>query len=205
MSTATDNTWTHVASRRRPAAMGWGEPTIRTPAPAASTTRPGFSFSSSSTVSALEGRATKKPTAAAPWKAAAAPPAAPKQPDLSSLHDFPSLGGSTTRGTDTRYTVDDEHIIPTWAKTVKEMVAREDVAGPITQRPHASAPPKSHRSRLAMIGTRCFDDGPADYDGPEEDDDGAGSYCEERAYDVEGDEFNAELAVSRRAGDNSDW
>ena len=70
----------------------------------------------------------------------------------------------------------------------------------------------THRSRLANIGTRCFDDGPMDYTGPEEfdDDDGAGSYREE-AHRVDtptapnDGELNANLAVSRRAGDKSDW
>jgi hypothetical protein len=215
MSTATsasDNTWTHVASRRRPEPTGWGTPTTRTPAPVASTTRPGFSFSSAATVAALEGKTpAKKPAAAAPapWKAAAAPPAAAKQPDLSSMRDFPTLGGgSAARPT----VVAAAPELPSWARTVKEMAAREDAAeeeGPYLRRRPAMAAPPSHRSRLAMIGTRCFDDGPADYDAPEEDDDGAGSYREERAgtpaYDAEGDELNAELAVTRRAGDKSDW
>lgn len=210
---ASDNTWTHVAARRRPDPTGWGTPTTRTPAPAASSTRPGFSFSSAATVAALDAKTpAKKPAVAAPWKAAAAPPAAAKQPDLSSMRDFPTLGGGgTARSTVVAATPE----LPSWARTVKEMAAREDAVeeeSPYLRRRPAMAAPvpaSSHRSRLAMIGTRCFDDGPADYDGPEEDDDGAGSYREDRTgtpiYDADGEEFNANLAVTRRAGDKSNW
>ncbi len=62
------------------------------------------------------------------------------------------------------------------------------------------------RSRLSRIGNRCFDDGPEDYDGPEEDElfeDGEGM----PAYEMGSAEaeFNAHLAVVRRSGDKSDW
>lgn len=68
-----------------------------------------------------------------------------------------------------------------------------------------------HRSRLATIPTRCYDDGPDDYDPPEETD-GYGfstSYeyrdYEESAEADNSEEFNAHLAVDRRAGDKSNW
>ena len=77
-----------------------------------------------------------------------------------------------------------------------------------------------HRRRLASIPTRCYDDGPDDYDPPEEDDLETDAYgCptsyEYRGYDYERpddreeddeeEEFNAQLAITRRAGDKSDW
>lgn len=71
-----------------------------------------------------------------------------------------------------------------------------------------------HRSRLAAIPTRCYDDGFDEAEPPEEEDcetDGYG-YSANRGYDYseqaeeeESEEFNAHLAVSKRAGDNSDW
>jgi hypothetical protein len=45
---------------------------------------------------------------------------------------------------------------------------------------------------LSAIGTRCFDDGPEDYDGPEE-------------GEEEGEEFNAHLTSDRRRGDKGVW
>jgi len=48
---------------------------------------------------------------------------------------------------------------------------------------------------LSAIGTRCYDDGPEDYDGPEED--------EEEGE--EESEFNANLTSDRRRGDKGVW
>jgi hypothetical protein len=73
------------------------------------------------------------------------------------------------------------------------------------------------RSRLANIGARCFDDGPADEDDrpdEEEGDDAAGYYAEvaTRPEDMDPDaaateagEFNPTLVPTRRAGDKGDW
>jgi hypothetical protein len=47
---------------------------------------------------------------------------------------------------------------------------------------------------LSAIGTRCYDDGPEDYDGPEE-----GEEEEEES------EFNANLTSDRRRGDKGVW
>ena len=45
---------------------------------------------------------------------------------------------------------------------------------------------------LSAIGTRCYDDGPEDYDGPEE-------------GEEEENEFNANLTSDRRRGDKGVW
>ncbi len=61
--------------------------------------------------------------------------------------------------------------------------------------------------RRALIGTRCFDDGPEDYDGPEEDygdNDIVSDDEEEDAPPAEGEgEYNADLAKTRRRGDKN--
>jgi hypothetical protein len=61
--------------------------------------------------------------------------------------------------------------------------------------------------RRALIGTRCFDDGPEDYDGPEEDygdNDVVSDDEEEDAPPAEGDgEYNADLGARRRRGDKN--
>jgi hypothetical protein len=64
----------------------------------------------------------------------------------------------------------------------------------------------THRSRRRFIGTRCFDDGPEDYDGPEED---FGDYMSDDGNEEEDGaeegtgEFNAELAVTHRRGNKN--
>ena len=47
---------------------------------------------------------------------------------------------------------------------------------------------------LSAIGTRCYDDGPEDYDGPEEGEE-----------EGEEGEFNANLTSDRRRGDKGVW
>ncbi len=77
----------------------------------------------------------------------------------------------------------------------------------------------AHRRRLAKITTHCYDDGFDEHEPPEEDDGGAAAAAapeyeeEEEMDDVReagagaraAGEFNAHLAVSRRAGDKSNW
>jgi hypothetical protein len=57
-------------------------------------------------------------------------------------------------------------------------------------------------SRRRFIGTRCFDDGPEDYNGPEEFDDDDDVSVKEEEEEGTG-EFNAELAVTHRRGDKN--
>lgn len=75
----------------------------------------------------------------------------------------------------------------------------------------------AHRSRLAAIPNRCYDGGYEEYVPPEDEDYEADGYnysasytgrgydYAENANDEESDEFNAHLAVTKRAGDKSDW
>jgi hypothetical protein len=80
----------------------------------------------------------------------------------------------------------------------------------------------AHRRRLAKITTHCYDDGFDEHEPPEEDDGGAATATaaapeyedeEEEEEDLREagagaratGEFNAHLAVSRRAGDKSNW
>ena len=77
----------------------------------------------------------------------------------------------------------------------------------------------AHRRRLAQITTHCYDDGFDEHEPPTDDDDGgavaaaAPEYEEEEEEDLREagagaratGEFNAHLAVSRRAGDKSNW
>ena len=83
----------------------------------------------------------------------------------------------------------------------------------------------AHRRFLANIPNRCYDDGPEDYDPPEDEGDDYSGVQHNYGYsgrdeenqenqenqeqqeqqDEENNEFNANLAVNRRAGDKSDW
>lgn len=181
----------------------------------------------------------RTPSAAAPpppkggggaWSAArpagaVAAAAAPKTVDVKSMTDFPTLGGAAAPRP-MRKTTTAAAPATTWSQTIASATApAPSLRTPATDdldsnlsflrsRLPAAAPVAAatqRRSRLANIGSRCFDDGPTDYTGPEEfdDDDGAGSYheVERRAGTpvAEEGEFNADLAVSRRAGDKSDW
>lgn len=68
----------------------------------------------------------------------------------------------------------------------------------------------AHRARLAAIGTRCYDDGPEDYDGPEENDDGyvpAGTGTTDDWEDTAGyaDASGGESYTAVRRGDKGVW
>jgi hypothetical protein len=107
----------------------------------------------------------------------------------------------------------------------KAALAREQYYANYAERMEAEER-AAHRSRLAKITTRCYDDGFDEYEPPEEEDTGAGTgdyishtdMGEMPEYeDDEEDlreagvgaraqgEFNAHLAVTRRSGDKSDW
>ncbi len=108
----------------------------------------------------------------------------------------------------------------TWSRTVAEAAALPDpgeakpaaaprAASTAVSWDAAAAATAARRAHLAAIGTRCYDDGPVDYDGPEEggyDDEGFGSGEEDNEYEeATGGELNANIAQVRRAGDHSDW
>jgi hypothetical protein len=220
-----ESSWTHVTGGRRsapapapaPSSSGWGTPTT-------TAARKPFSFASTETAAALDTTATKKPTgnwaSSRPGGAIASAKAAiPRPLDIASMSDFPTLGSASSAPV-ARATAP----TTTWSslaatRPVEEVTtAATATAGPTDEidatlsflrnrrkaPTHSATAAPSRTSRLAAIGTRCFDDGPTDYDGPEEDDDGAGSYHVPEEGESTG-ELNADLAVTRRAGDKSDW
>jgi hypothetical protein len=217
MSAAATSTssWTTVTSSHRRTHMPtWTLPTVRAasaPTPASATR----SFSFTTAAAALE--ETSLPPRApvrmpslrsmAPpqpkfGRVASAPAPAPAL-DISSQTQFPSLGGggggsslraaSTTAPTTTS----------SWSSAVRDTPPSEAALAAEKPTPKAETPAE-HRARLAAIGTRCFDDGPTDYDGPEEEYDGFEGE-EYTGEDDGGTELNAELLNDRRAGDHSDW
>jgi hypothetical protein len=66
------------------------------------------------------------------------------------------------------------------------------------------------RARLAAIGTRSFDDGPEDYDGPEEDEGdgyvpaGTGT-TDDWEEDASGNAMEEDQVATRRRGDKGVW
>jgi len=223
--------WTRVGSSHR---GGWGTPTAPAPAPTPASRRT-FSFASAATVSALEGGATMPPRAPSSRMPQAEPPRpkaagswgssrptgaisaakeANKTPNIQSLSEFPTLGGSRASAAPAPAPA------LTWSRTVADMAARaeaEETAAAEAAAATRRRQETQRRSRLATIGARCFDDGPADEDDrPDEDDgdDAAGYYGEvaTRPEDMDPDatateagEFNPTLVPTRRAGDKGDW
>jgi hypothetical protein len=222
--------WTRVGPTR---SAGWGVTARPTPdsAPLAFTpapTRAGFSFASSATAAALDnpdslpprapssrtistGPPPPKPAgswgAARPIGAVAAAKDANKTLNIQSLSEFPTLGGGARSRSSTTVAAP----APTWSRTVTEASARVDAeaaaAEEARQRREALT---QRRSRLANIGSRCFDDSsPAcdTYPDEDEEDDAAGYYREMavRPEDAGDGEFNSDLMSTRRAGDKGDW
>lgn len=227
------DSWTHV---RYGKAGAWG--TTRTPDASTAGTRAFSIASASTTTPPMPPRAPSSrmlhtgpppPKSVNTWSAArpagaVAAASAPKTVDIRSMSDFPSLGGPSTPAATRSQTSN----TMAWSRTVADRHVEEEVVAPssttsrvpssrlddiearLTSASGRVEDPARHRSRLANIGNRCFDDGPTDYTGTEEfDDDGAGSYREdERRADTptaDDGELNAELGVTRRAGDKSDW
>lgn len=229
-ATDADGSWTQVTGGRRSTASGWGTPSVTAPA----TQRKPFSFASTETAAALDPTtatpAKKSATPGGNWASSrpggavsAAKAAIPRPLDIRSMSDFPTLGSSSAPPVGRSTAV-------SWSNTVASRItpaedhpketftsssATDEVDATLSflrnrRQPSATAAvtaaAPSRTSRLAAIGTRCFDDGPTDYDGPEEDDDGAGSYHVPEEGEEHGEgELNADLAVTRRAGDKSDW
>lgn len=133
------------------------------------------------------------------------PPPPPKSPklDINDAVAFPSLMATMPPRASMR-TASKESIAPpkpklnAWtavaakpaeAKPAEVKPAEEASVGIISGRRNAfDNTPRS----LSAIGTRCFDDGPEDYDGPDEEEEGEG--------EGEG-EFNAHLTLDRRRGE----
>lgn len=130
---------------------------------------------------------------------------------------YPSLGGGAASAFKpiTKSTLQ-------FKRTVADLKAREEaaelaqLAASAEQREKESWDfmPQGLRQRR-FIGNRCYDDGPEDHDGPEEEDMGTDplndAFCEEDASDAEHEEeatnteFNADLATTRRRGDHGVW
>lgn len=122
---------------------------------------------------------------------------------------FPPLGGAKKASLTAKKHLDfrtaAEH--GATAAAVREKDEREYEAYMALHAPTV-ATSAAHRARLSRIGNRSFDDGPEDYDGPEEDElledsEGAPAYEMDEA-EAEA-EFNAHLAVVRRSGDAGVW
>ena len=218
-----DAGWTRVGPTRH----SWGTPTARpAPTPAPAPTRAGFSFSSAAALdnpASLPPRAPSSRTistgppppkpagswgAARPTGAVAAAKDANKTPNIQSLSEFPTLGGGA------RSRPSATAPAPSWSRTIADASARVDAdaaaeaaAEEARQRREALT---QRRSRLANIGSRCFDDSsPAcdTYPDEDEEEDAAGYYREMavRPEDAGDGEFNSDLVSTRRAGDKGDW
>jgi hypothetical protein len=207
-ATATDSWTTVTSSHRRTHMPAWTLPTVRAssapiPAPASATR----SFSFTTAAAALE--ETSLPPRA-PVRMPSLRSTGPPQPkfgrmapapalDITSQTQFPALGGggsgSSLRAASTPTTT----TTSSWSSAVRDTPPSEAALAAEKPTPKAETPAE-HRARLAAIGTRCFDDGPTDYDGPEEEDEYDGFEGEEY-----GTELNADLMSDRRAGDHSDW
>ena len=131
------------------------------------------------------------------------PPPPPKKLDINDAVAFPSLMATMPPRASMR-TASKESIpapkpkLSAWTtvaakpaevKPAEVKPAEEASVGFISGRRNAfDNTPRS----LSAIGTRCFDDGPEDYDGPDEGEEGEG--------EGEG-EFNAHLTLDRRRGE----
>ncbi len=134
---------------------------------------------------------------------------------LTSETSYPSLGGGAAAAKPTTKPV------MNYGRVVAERAALDKLEAEARELAAAAAATSSSfdwaptglslgaAKRRALIGTRCFDDGPEDYDGPEEDfgdnDVGNDSDYEDEAppEDDTAGEFNADLGATRRRGDKN--
>jgi hypothetical protein len=222
VSTATaaaeaDGGWSTVARKRMPE---WGVPTARNASlPSLPARAPVRTASSGAPPPRLAGAW----GAARPARAGAA---IATRPDVGSMTEFPALAAGAGAGAGAGAAASLRLPSTGWAAkaAVLPIVAAEPTAIPaaaLPQRTYAMGGLRAPSSRLTHIGTRCFDDGPEDYNGPEENDyaDGYGAddldegrtgtpvvAGEPQEGTEEGaDEHNADLARVRRAGDHTDW
>jgi hypothetical protein len=124
---------------------------------------------------------------------------------------YPSLGGSTAGAR--AQTVKGMN----YSKTVAEMAEREREAALLMEQERVAAQEAFDADefyargirRRAQIATRCYDDSPEDYNGPEEFEDAEDEESDYEEFDVdesnEDGEFNAHLAVTHRSGDKGVW
>lgn len=131
-----------------------------------------------------------------------APAPAPAPLSVKDKSAFPPLGGAKKASLPAKSSLDFRTAAESGAKSaaareeeyLKDAAYKELLA--------SASSTDSYRARLSRIGNRSFDDGPEDYDGPEEDElyeDSEGMPAMEET------EFNAHLAVVRRSGDAGVW
>jgi hypothetical protein len=196
-----DNAWTTVTGRKAPvveaAARGWASgpsaaPATRTwtsGAPSASFGQRGSSDHTSRRREEAEWAAHQVRDKQAAEEKARKDAAA--KLNFTSEKEYPSLGAKKTA--------------PLPKKTALNFAATAAAAAALPD-PHAPAD-EDFRNPEAMvrrsrIGNRCWDDGPLDYDGPEEDEMPPYEEGDEEDPDAE---YNADTVSDRRRGDNGIW
>jgi hypothetical protein len=123
-------------------------------------------------------------------------PAAPPEPkvDVKDYAAFPSLGSSLPPRASLR--LPSKELPPPPKLGAWTAVAAKPAAPVVMPKPEVSVADGGAGGgprALSAIGTRCYDDGPEDYDGPDE------------GEEEEEGEFNAELTSNRRRGDKGVW
>jgi len=165
---------------------------------------------------------TKLPYISPPKRWAVKKTEADKKPavDTASFTEFPLLGSSSVAPKVT--TVPNKQSfaikVAAMAEAEKERQAREAAEAAIRGiNPHHY---QTYKQRMSNIGTRCFDDGPDDYEPPSEDEDDAyyraiearelatnGQQPSQEYYEDEDDTNNTtdDISTTRRRGDHGFW
>ena len=218
-STPATDGWTTVVRNKRaapePAPPAFGRrPAVEAP-PAFARSAPTRAASSSSSFSHGAALRTERAAAAA------------KPLDITSMSAFPALGkpggAATAKPKPSSTTAAATKAAPLnfgaaaaagAARDAEESVAATAAADAYemeyARRRQERLAAAAHRSRLAAIGTRCHDDGPEDYDGPEENDEDyvpAGTGTTDDWEDTNGyaDASGGETYTTVRRGDKGVW
>ena len=135
--------------------------------------------------------------------------------DFSSSTAYPSLTAAKPIATAAKSGMNFRSVVAATAardaeESVTAIAAADAYEAEYTRRRQAYLIAESERrNRLAAIGTRCFDDGPEDYDGPEEDEDDtyvpAGAGTTDDWEDASGDRVEDDHVAIRRRGDKGVW
>jgi hypothetical protein len=209
---ASNNEWTTVASSQR---RTWGAPSA-----APSTTFSGSRRPQTEAPAAFARRTDARPApprvdhgaALRTERAAEATRAAAL--NFTSMDAYPALGGARAAPTSTARppTLDFRAAAATGAAATATAAAdayEEEYARRRRERLAAEEAERARRARLAAIGTRTFDDGPEDYDGPVEDEDDtyvpAGAGTTDDWEDASGGVIEEDQVAVRRRGDKGVW
>jgi hypothetical protein len=125
-----------------------------------------------------------------------------------SLESYPALGGRLTTPVANR-AMDYSRTVATMAQREAEQKAAAEIEAAVIAERAALRHKRHMEQRAAMvlappryIGTRCFDDGPVDYDGPEEDEEDDGYESPpptmEEPEEADQGEFNAHLMSGQK-------